>query len=213
MTKFESLFLYPGGCTCICMYKSLSICTYKSLYRTRWDITEGHHKVKEVTALFHFHWKVITMKQLNYADNLNLILLHTKYAAAEKTKLLQKSSSFDSSVISYKRITYESRTFSTWVFSYAVPIFLFLPCWPHFWVTSYNWDRVLWEIIGRWSHEYCYLALQAAGLPIQFVAKGKILSIMCKFWQARNKEVSHKMYKTIEDKKVWSSKQKHEETT
>lgn len=123
MTKFESLFLYPEGCTCICMYKSLSICTYKSLYRTRWDITKGHHK--EVTALFHFHWKVITIKQLNYADNLNLILLHTKSAAAEKTELLQKPSSFDSSVISYKRITYESRTFSTWVFPMLFLYFYF----------------------------------------------------------------------------------------
>lgn len=37
----------------------------------------------------------------------------------------------------------------------------------------------------RWSHEYCYLALQAAGPPIQFVAKGKILTIMCRFWQVR----------------------------
>lgn len=107
--------------------------------------TRGH--TRGVTVLFHFHWKVITIKQLTYADNLSLILLHTKFPTAEKTKLLQKPSSFDSSGISYKRMAYEPRT---WVFSYAIAIFLFLPCWPHFWTTSCNWDRVLWEITGSW---------------------------------------------------------------
>lgn len=70
------------------MYKNLPECTYKTLYRTRWDTTEGHHKVREVTVLFHFHMKVIAIKQVTYADNLSLILLHRKNKTTPEALIL-----------------------------------------------------------------------------------------------------------------------------
>lgn len=50
-----------------CMYKSLSTCTYKRSVMIEWEKSKGYHELREVIVVFHFNWKVVTIKPLIYA--------------------------------------------------------------------------------------------------------------------------------------------------